>query len=464
MRLKDRLKGIVAAVATAALALSVAPVTAMAAPIAGSGMIEIQGLVSGDEVAVYMVAETTTDESNQLQNNWLVSDEGLPNLNNGATLSQDEANLIASRATDFVAAGTGTANQDGVATISDLAAGLYLVKVTNDTDSTRVYQNTVVPVSPVDSNKNGRFDAEDTWDKTVVKSIKQTPTSISKTVAEVTDGTAGEYSESIDTLGQGDTASFKITVTVPAYTKNAPDRAFTVTDQLDNTYLDYSALSAEDVTVSADGELVKGTDYTVTFVDGLLTVDFTNEGLVKLANQPVDIVFSAKVNSNVTGAVTLNTAQLSFSKNSYNDDKAQVSDSVSATFYGLKIKKTATDHTTPLAGAEFEIRNSADEVVATLTSGSDGMTDAAASLGNGDIYTIVETKAPAGYLVGTINPVTINSEDAENNVVTIDVTNQADTKTVLPTTGGTGTVALTVVGVALMAGAAFFVTRSRKEN
>ena len=54
---------------------------------------------------------------------------------------------------------------------------------------------------------------------------------------------------------------------------------------------------------------------------------------------------------------------------------------------------------------------------------------------------------------------------SDANVITIgDVVNTKDDTIELPTTGGAGTVALTAAGVVLVAGAAAFIVRSRKEN
>lgn len=469
MKLKERLRGIVAAVATAALALSVAPVTAMAAEIPGTGSIKVTGLVAGDQISVYKVAATETNENNELVNTWLIdnSDDQLPDINNntGGAFSADVANLVALRASGLDVAGTANADGNGGATVSDLSAGLYLVKVTNDSDATRVYQNTLIPVVPKDSNKNGSFDSGDTWE-TQAKNIKCSNTGIEKQVKEGD----GLYTNSIDTLGYGDTADFKLTVTVPKYASNASDRTFTVTDTIQDAYFDLTSLSADRVSVSAsdsDVVLEKGADYTVVYdsASGQLTVDFTNSGLEKLsAVGTVGIAYSVEVDATQPGHVdNLNTATLNFSKNSYGTETEDDSDKVAGTFYALQIKKV-DESDKPLAGAEFEVSGVNGKMGGTLTSAADtGLTDMVI-VGNGDVYSIDETKAPAGYSVANIEDVTIDDEAAEDYVITLTVTNTLDTASILPSTGGTGTVALTVVGVGLMAGAAFLVMRSRKEN
>lgn len=467
MKLKERLRGIVAAVATAALALSVAPVTAMAAEIPGTGSIKVTGLATDDQISVYKVAKTETNENNELVNTWQIdnSDGQLPDINNntGDAFSADVANLVALRASGLDVAGTANADGNGGATVSDLSAGLYLVKVTNDSDATRVYQNTLIPVVPKDSNNNGEFDAEDEWD-TQDQEIKYSDTGIEKQVREGD----GIYADSIDTLGYGDTADFKLTVTVPKYASNASDRTFTVTDTIQDAYFDLTSLSADRVSVSdSDVDLEKDTDYKVSYdsASGQLAVDFTNSGLEKLsAVGTVEIAYSVMVDATQPGYVeNLNTATLNFSKNSYGTETGNDSDTVVGTFYALQIKKV-DESDKPLAGAEFEVSGVNGKMGGTLTSAADtGLTDMVI-VGNEDTYSIDETKAPAGYSVANIDDVTIDAEDAEDYVITLTVTNTLDTASILPSTGGTGTVALTVVGVGLMAGAAFLVMRSRKEN
>ena len=94
-------------------------------------------------------------------------------------------------------------------------------------------------------------------------------------------------------------------------------------------------------------------------------------------------------------------------------------------------------------------------------------------LSNGN-YTLVETSAPAGYALADPVEFTINSVDENKDgifegkmydftgtAIVDEVVNPAEE---LPTTGGAGTVAFTAAGVVIMAGAAAFIIRSRKNN
>lgn len=85
----------------------------------------------------------------------------------------------------------------------------------------------------------------------------------------------------------------------------------------------------------------------------------------------------------------------------------------------LKIKKNGSDNRT-LANAEYDVKDSSGKVVAHVKTGSDG-TVTAKDLLMGD-YTVVETKAPAGYtLDNTVRKVTVKA--AETTL--LNVTNKA---------------------------------------
>lgn len=85
----------------------------------------------------------------------------------------------------------------------------------------------------------------------------------------------------------------------------------------------------------------------------------------------------------------------------------------------LKITKTGSDKRT-LANAEYDVKDSSGKVVAHVKTGSDG-TITAKNLLMGD-YTVVETKAPAGYTIdNTVRKVTVKA--AETTL--LNVTNQA---------------------------------------
>lgn len=85
----------------------------------------------------------------------------------------------------------------------------------------------------------------------------------------------------------------------------------------------------------------------------------------------------------------------------------------------LKIKKTGSDNRT-LANAEYDVKDSSGKVVAHVKTGTDG-TITAKDLLMGD-YTVVETKAPAGYTIDK-TPRKVTVKAAETTL--LNVTNKA---------------------------------------
>ena len=126
-----------------------------------------------------------------------------------------------------------------------------------------------------------------------------------------------------------------------------------------------------------------------------------------------------------------------------------------------------------LSGAEFALyydeeceqavyKKDGTTQVTLKTVNGEASTDADTLLEPGTYY-LKETAAPSGYQIVT-NPIEI---EVTTEGGTFYIPNVASTKhegIELPTTGGMGTVALTAAGVVIVAGAAAFIVRSRKEN
>lgn len=475
--LRGALTTVVAAVTMAVLALTLMPTAALAEPtqVAGTGKVAISGLTGTETIELYKVADTLADdETNALSYEWkdaFKDIDGLPTLPSTTALTQAQANQIATKVTSAMKVNATPAIANGTATVSDLPAGLYYVKVTDGNDSTRVFQNIVVPVNPKDSNGNFVYDEEDDFG-TTEQEIKVQSTSLTKTVK---DGNVADsaYGETINTLSTGDTASFKLDVAVPFYNTDVLSKTgatnavtFSIVDTLDTTYIK----TPTNVAVSADGvTLAKDTDYRMATTDGTLTVTFTPTGLTKLnSSEPsantkaVTITYDATVvaTAGTTGLVDINNAVLTFSKSSADPTKTNTtSDKVQAQFYSLTVQKYGSDTgDSLLAGAEFALSGQNLSPSATSTD-TNGTYTFPVALGSGDAFTLSETTAPTGYLKVADQTVTVEDGNA-----TVTITDQKDNASILPSTGGAGTIGLTVAGVAIMAGAAAFVIRSRKQN
>lgn len=97
-----------------------------------------------------------------------------------------------------------------------------------------------------------------------------------------------------------------------------------------------------------------------------------------------------------------------------------------------------------LRGAKFELRNSAGDLIGTLTTGTDGkVLFKALPLGN---YTLKEVQAPKNYQLNS-EPINITVKNDEK--VTIKVANKSNSD-ILPNTGGTGTIFYTLLGLLIM--------------
>ncbi len=111
----------------------------------------------------------------------------------------------------------------------------------------------------------------------------------------------------------------------------------------------------------------------------------------------------------------------------------------------------------PLNGATFELKNSDNELVDTLTVEDDG-TIVFEGLEIGD-YTLVEVAAPTGYrLNGSNISITISAENRHQEETVINYENGWD----IPETGGIGSSGFYALGILLMIGALYLIIRNRR--
>lgn len=493
-------KRLFSAAAVALIASAIAPAAAFAnvpdtgySEIDGTGQFTVNGLKEGATVTYKRVVSTVVAKDGTAHTFWTgvesVDGVDLANAKDQLNGNQVNANKVAVAYQDADATGTATDGaesdeKDGSVTVSGLKAGLYLVTVSDGDDATTVYQNTLIPVNPTADN--------DGWNKNFGKgetvAIKSSATGLDKYIYE-DDADKDATKTQIDTLSTNDTAKFRLDVTVPTYVEGATDRTFTITDTLVKDYLDIANFDANGVTVdtgSKDVTLEKGDakdakDYTVSYNEesGRLTVDFTNDGLAKLNKAgitKVTVRYAAKViyKTAARDYQDVNGAVLTFSKNSVDDTTKTDDGKTQAKFYGLKIVKIGENNKqTLLKGAVFDVyKGSVADAnkVGTLNTDENGAAnlDGQFVLGNGETYVLKEIKAPAGYQLAADTTVTVSATGDKANVeagyVTATISDAKDTGFNLPQTGGAGTVALTVAGVAIMGGAAVLLVRSRKEN
>ncbi|MDD6484787.1 MAG: SpaH/EbpB family LPXTG-anchored major pilin [Clostridiales bacterium] len=222
----------------------------------------------------------------------------------------------------------------------------------------------------------------------------------------------------------------------------------------------------------------------------------------------IKITYNAVLNKDaaIEGSGNVNNVTLKYSAYKGETEPAEAKADAKVYTMGLDIKKIDKTSREALAGAEFEVYTDADgtnklsfietvvdgiqsyrvatqadidEGVATTTTIKVTNTDANKGILklnglNDATYYLKETKAPTGYnLSDNLVEVEVKPDDKldynddhtlnfDGNRLLKEITNSTGID--LPVTGGMGTVIFTVIGLLLMAGAAYFLFFSRKKN
>lgn len=492
MKLKERLRGIVAAVATAALALAVVPTIASAAAV-DENKLTVNNVQPNDTVTIYQIVKTTVDESNVATNDF-VTDMGVAfkdwseaqnstaedPIQDTEALASTIATYVNGHADDWSidpSAWTGDAPkfvayqktaEGAYVEFTDIQAGQYLIVVSNSTDSTRVYQNTIASVL-LDTD-GGEYVSNTT------ASVNLKYTDLDGDTGSVVNKTINGK-DHVDDVDAGDEVTFKITSLVPRYVANFGTRTYELTDEMDS---DFEYVSGSLSVKAGASELEENVDYTLSGdpAEDTFAIKLTETGLKDYANQTLTVEYKATLQNTATYLEpATNKVTLNYSLNSNNGEKTSASDIVYLTVYGVYFDKVAVDEDgtkTGLEGAVFEVQDMDGNVVGTGTSGANGRVNINGALAAETEYKLVETTVPAGYTPIDPTEYTFTVESGYDGDTYMGyakgifedgvVDEPSNFFTELPETGGTGTVALTVVGVGLMAGAAFLVIRSRKEN
>lgn len=426
------------------------------------------------------------------------------------TLTPDQLTALAN-AVDTTKNAIPLTNTSGTTWTADVAAGTYLVLVSN----TEAHSYNPMVVSAYYVNKDGKTDISQgvvNLTTTEANAKKADAPTIDK---KITNSNGNDYGNSVEV---NDIVDYEVTVApIPSYTGSYP--VFNVEDTLSkglDFVTDEAGNVVDPVVKVGNTTLTKDTDYTVSVVGRTMTINFVKDNAYKLnayASQTLTITYSAKVNSDAVlwQNVNTNTAKLNYTNDSKVNGKKDSAEKTTYTYTfdiggtatgtdGI-ITKTGKDKNSekPLDGALFGLYKAGEGVTAetVATAAADAAYKTATSDANGQInfrqlkkgtYYLKELTAPEGYSVNThVYTVVIDTTHKNDGTlaswsVTIDgktstftLNNEGKWESVknvtyivnttlssLPSTGGMGTTLFTIAGCAIMVAAAGFFFASRK--
>ena len=392
-------------------------------------------------------------------------------------------------------------NSEGLATITDMPVQAYLVcETTTPGDIVQKAKPFVVTVP----HPNTAAGADGQWIYDVNVYPKNEAIDVDKTI----------QAQKLNGYGVGSLIKFPVSSTAPTLDAKSFYKYFQLKDTLDDRLSEVTATE-----VSLEGTTLQPTDYQVETKQQTVTVTFTAEGLKKIKAAPgkkVSAVFQGKVTKAGNGTIT-NRAQV-ISDTVYAEqpptpvtpptdpENPPTSEDVTSRWGDLSIKKVDTHQQgqtkAGLQGAQFQLYKAKDAYANTCSKVKDGdpiaingqttlTTDAQGaidikglfisdSIDGADrdnqkdamerCYVLVETKAPAGYVLpagdAAVTAVKVKVGEETTDNVTIENTKQSVPG--LPLTGANGMLILTASGASLLMIAVGSVLvaryRERKQN
>lgn len=454
-----------------------------------STTVTVGGITRGDTLYAFQISQATVDENNNLTYdesvvatfpqpyNTIAKIDAIatdgqkysPTYVKGSDM-QAAAAAMAGKLLENGTAGaidSAVAGFDGKASV-ELEPGYYLLITTGTGGTTRVYQNMVIDCSPV-ARPDGAYAPCPDFGFTV----KSSDVTLSKVAGE-------NYAESTDAYTVGNIVPFTITTAIPNYPSDSTNATFVVGDTM-GTGLSFNTSS---IVVTVEGVPTTLADMKVSTTDTGFTVEFYKDFILAHPGAAVSVTYSATLTSEAfsldSGDVTRNSATVTFNPSPYvQGSYSSTPEVVVVQTYGVVVKKV-DESGAILSGATFKIKDAQgayvkDENGVDLTSTSDANGYVYFSALGAGRYTLVETGVPAGYVA--CGPIAITLSEAActaDNPATAEVENnyldKTDTPIIdgtqpsLPVTGGVGTIALSLVGALLIAGAARGLMRNRQSE
>ena len=393
-------------------------------------------------------------------------------------------------------------NDEGLATITEMPVQAYLVcETTTPGDIVQKAKPFVVTIP----HPNTAAGADGQWIYDVNVYPKNEAIDVDKTI----------QAQKLNGYGVGSLIKFPVESTAPTLDAKSFYKYFQLKDTLDERLSEVTATE-----VSLEGTTLQPTDYQVATNGQTVTVTFTAEGLKKIKAAPgkkVSAVFQGKVTKAGSNGTITNRAQV-ISDTVYaeqpptpvtpptNPENPPTSDEVTSNWGDLSIKKVDTHQQgqtkAGLQGAQFQLYKAKDAYANTCSKVKDGdpiaingqttlTTDAQGaidikglfisdSIDGADrdnqvnaterCYVLVETKAPAGYVLpagdAAVTAVKVKVGEVATDNVTVENTKQSVPG--LPLTGANGMLILTASGASLLMIAVGSVLvaryRERKQN
>jgi fimbrial isopeptide formation D2 family protein/LPXTG-motif cell wall-anchored protein len=393
------------------------------------------------------------------------------------TANADCSGTNAAGITKGAVAGEATTANGGQATISELDVAAYLVCETGATPESNVIDHATPFIVTIPRPDNGG------WIYNVHAYPKNGVTDITKEVVTPA------------TYGLGTVIDFPVTTKVPTVADNGEFTHFVVADKLDDRLGSPAVASV----TSGDTTFVVDVDYEVITNGQSVRVEFTTDGLKKLAadfeNQNVVTTFQGTVNSIGEGTITNSATVFVNDPFDENGTNGIPSNEVVTKWGDLRVQKINDQNpATALEGATFEVYAAvtpyADDCSAatptgnaisikgatTFTSDATGHVAGIDGLFVSDTetgeqaqrcYVIKETAAPAGYVLpegdAAFTAVTVKAGTTNVADWDVKVKNSQAGVPELPMTGAQGQIIMAVTGGALLALAVGLVLARRRQ-